>query len=165
MTRFALLALILFLALPAFAGSRGVEVAFLDATTGTRSKASLRLAELLVMDMRSLYLDDRYAEIFPWSEKDLKLHVIKPSEAGLTFDSLLNTKDSKKISALLLKKETQDGLIVFFHDPKNGFARLKLFDSEGKECLLLRLPFEGKDSAMPSSLLKHHRRGALTSIG
>jgi hypothetical protein len=56
-------------------------------------------------------------------------------------------------------------LIVFFHDPKNGFARLKVYDSEGKECLLLRLPLERSKFTMPTSLLKHHRRGALTSIG
>lgn len=160
-------ALLLFLCLsiPVFAGSRGVELAFFDATTGTRSKASLRLGELIEKDIRSLYLDNRFADLFPWSENDLKLAVIKPGESGIKFDALLNTKDAKKISALLLKKKTQDGLIVFFHDAKGGYARLKLYDWEGKECLLLRLPLEGKKSAMPSSLLKHHRRGALTSIG
>ena len=159
------LAILLSLSIPTWAGSRGLEIAFLDATTGKRSNASVRLGELLEKDIRSIFLDDRYADLFPWNEKDLKLAVIKPSEGGIKFDSLLNTKDSKKISAILLKKQTQDGLIVFFHDAKGGFARLKLFDSEGKECLLLRLPLEGKKSAMPSSLLKHHRRGALTSIG
>ena len=165
MIRIALVALFLSLVIPAQAGSRGVELSFLDATTGERSKASLRLAELLVMDMRQLYLDDRYAELFPWSEKELRLQVLKSQTSGLTFDRLLNTKDTKKIPALLQKNKTVDGLIVFFHDPKNGYARLKLYDSQGQECLLLRLPLEGKKSAMPSSLLKHHRRGALTSIG
>ena len=163
MKKFLLLFLVL--AFPVWAGSRGVELAFLDATTGERSKASLRLAELLEKDIRSLYLDPRFDSLFPWSEDDLKLAILKQGEGGIKFDALLNTTDNKKISALLLKKRTQDGLIVFFHDTKGGYARLKLYDSEGQECLLLRLPLEGPKSAMPSSLLKHHRRGALTSIG
>jgi len=163
MKKFLLLYLIL--VIPAWAGSRGVELAFLDATTGKRSKASLRLAELFEKDIRSVYLDPNYATLFPWSEDDLKLAIVKKGEGGIKFDALLNTKDSKKISTLLLKKKTQDGLIVFFHDAKGGYARLKLYDWEGRECLLLRLPLEGSKSAMPSSLLKHHRRGALVSLG
>ena len=47
------------------AGSRGVDLAFIDATTGTRSKASLRLAELLEKDMRELYVSPKVATLFP----------------------------------------------------------------------------------------------------
>lgn len=147
------------------AGSRGVDLAFLDATTGTRSKASLRLAELLEKDMRSVFLDAKYADLFPWSEDELKLKNLTGQKSGLTFDRLLNSKDTKKIRTILEKSKTQDGLIVFFHDAQNGFARLKLYDSEGNECLLLRLPLEGIESAMPASLLKHHRRGAVVALG
>lgn len=155
----------LLIPIQAWAGSRGLDIAFLDATTGTRSKASLRLAELLEKDMRSLFLDAKYAELFPWSEDKLKLEILTSKTTGLTFDRLLNTKDTGKITAALEKSKTQDGLIVFFHDAQNGFARLKLYDSEGKECLLLRLPLEGIESAMPASLLKQHRRGAVTALG
>ena len=59
----------------------------------------------------------------------------------------INTKDSIT-SDTAPKNKTADSLIGFFHGPTNGFDRLKLYDS-----------------AMPSSLLKHHLRGALTSIG
>lgn len=160
-----LLILSLILPVQSWAGSRGLDIAFLDVTTGTRSKASLRLAELLEQDMRALFLDAKYAGLFPWSEDELKLENLTDKKTGLSFDRLLNTKDAKKISSALEKSKTQDGLIVFFHDAQNGFARLKLYDSEGKECLLLRLPLEGIKSAMPSSLLKQHRRGAIAAIG
>ena len=160
-------ALVLSLLLPAslWAGSRGVELAFLDATSGTRSKASLRLAELLEKDMRALYLDPQIATVFPWNEQELKLKIIPSKDSGITFDRLLNTKDVNKIQALFEKLENPDGLIVFFHDAESGFARLKLYSWDGKEAILLRLPLEGKDSAMPDSLLKGHRHGALVALG
>ena len=142
-----------------------MNLAFLDATTGTRSKASLRLAELLEKDMRTLYVDEAISSAFPWSEQDLKLTVLKPKDAGITFDSLLNTKDAKKLPALFEKMGNLDGLIVFFHDAKSGFARLKLYNWDGKEVLLIRLPLEGKDSPMPASLIKTHRQGALIALG
>lgn len=61
----------------------------------------------------------------------------------------INTKDSITCGAAP-KNKTVDGLIGFFHDPTNGFARLKLYDSGGKECLLLRLPL--KDQTPPCHL-------------
>lgn len=147
------------------AGSRGVDLAFIDATTGTRSKASLRLAELLEKDMRELYISPKVATLFPWSEFELKLTVPKTKTSGMNFDRLLNTKGQKKISALFDSGKVQDGLIVFFHDKANGFARLKLYTWDGSEALLLRLPLEGKKSPMPNSLLKGTRHGALAAIG
>lgn len=145
------------------AGSRGVDLAFVDVTTGPRSPASLRLAELLIKDMKQLYISPQLINIFPWSEDDLKLRNLKST--GLNFDRLLNTKDAKKISALFEKNANPDGLIVFFHDEAHGFARIKLYNYDGKELLLVRLPLEGKKSPMPSSLLKQHRHGALLAIG
>ena len=147
------------------AGSRGVSLAFLDATSGTRSKASLRLAELLEKDMRSLYLDPALAAVFPWSEQNLELKAFDSKKRGITFDRLLNTQNGKQIKAFFESPESVDGLIVFFHDAENDFVRLKLYSWEGKEVLLLRLPLEGKDSAMSDSLMKGHRRGALIAIG
>ncbi len=147
------------------AGSRGVSLAFLDATEGTRSKASLRLAELMEKDMRALYLDPELASAFPWSEQDLKLQILSPKKTGISFDRLLNTKDGQKISSLFHQSDAPDGLIVFTHDPKGRFARLKLYSWDGTEALLIRIPLEGKDSAMPDSILKNHRRGALIAIG
>lgn len=147
------------------AGSRGVDLAFIDATTGTRSKASLRLAELLEKDMRELYVSPKFASLFPWSEPELKLTVLKTKTSGMNFDRLLNTKDQGKIKALFDSGKVQDGLIVFFHDEASGFARLKLYTSDGTEGLLLRLPLEGEKSAMAKSLLKGTRHGALAAIG
>ncbi|MGJ8695463.1 MAG: hypothetical protein ACSHYF_04045 [Verrucomicrobiaceae bacterium] len=165
--RLSILLLIISLLLPTSlsAGSRGVNLAFLDATTGTRSKASIRLAELLEKDMRALYVDAAIGNAFPWNEHNLKLTILKLKEADLSFDALLNTKDAKKLPTLFEKIENPDGLIVFFHDEKNGFARLKLYSWDGQEALLIRLPLEGPDSPMPASLLKTHRRGALIALG
>ena len=59
----------------------------------------------------------------------------------------INTKDSIT-SGTAPKNKNVDSLVGFFHGLTNGFDRLKLYDS-----------------AMPSSPLKHHLRGALTSIG
>ena len=147
------------------AGSRGVALSFLDATTGERSQASLRLAELLEKDMRALYEDPNLASSFPWSEQDLKLKILDAGKTQISFDRLLNTKDGQKISALFNQPDATDALIVFYHDAAAGFARLKLYNWDGKELLLLRLPLEGEDSAMASSLMKTHRRGALIALG
>ncbi|MGJ8725815.1 MAG: hypothetical protein ACSHYB_14750 [Roseibacillus sp.] len=163
--RFWLFALLILLPTSLWAGSRGVSLAFLDATTGERSKASLRLAELLEKDMRSLYLDPQLAEAFPWSEQDLELQVLKSDAVQISFDRLLNTKGEKQMSALFEKMGNPDGLVVFFHDAEGGYARLKLYSWDGTEALLIRLPLEGKESAMPDSLLKWHRRGALIAMG
>ena len=153
------------LAMTGLAGSRGLEIAFLDATPSHSTKEGKRLTELLVMDMKKLYASEKHAELFPWSENDVSLKVLTLATSGLTFDRLLNTKDSKKITSLLQKIRAQDGLVVFYYDRANGHSRLKLYDSEGNECLLLRLPLEGKKSAMKYSLMKHIRRGALASVG
>lgn len=159
------LALLLLLINPLSAGSRGVKLTFLDATTGARSKASLRLVELLEKDMRGLYVAPELDAVFPWNDLDLELKALDSKKAGISFDRLLNTKDEKKIQAFFDSPDSTDGLIVFFHDAENGFVRLKLYCWDIGEVLLMRLPLEGKDSAMPGSLMKGHRRGALIAIG
>ena len=148
-----------------FAGSRGLDIAFLDATPSNTTKEGKRLAELLVMDMKKLYTGDQIGKLFPWSENEIVLKAFNSSNSGLSFDRLLNTKHSKKIGPFLQKHRVQDGLIVFYYDRANGHARLKLYDSSGKELLLLRLPLEGKNSAMKYSLMKGHRMGLLAAIG
>ena len=147
------------------AGSRGLDIAFLDATSSNATPEGKRLAELLVMDMKKLYASRKHAELFPWSEDKIVVKPFTAANAGMSFDRLLNTKDGKKIVPFLDKHRVQDGLIVFYYDRANGFARLKLYDPDGKECLLLRLPLEGKSSAMKYSLMKGHRHGALAAIG
>ena len=140
------------------AGSRGVSLAFLDATTEKNSKAGLRLAELLEKDMRQLYLDPQMSNVFPWNEQNLKLQVLKAENVGVSFDRLLNTKDEKGIQGLFEGADHPDGLVVLFHDLEHGFARLKLYSQDGKEVLLLRLPLAGKDSPMRDSLMKGRRQ-------
>lgn len=147
------------------AGSRGVDLAFVDVTTGPRSAASLRLAELLIKDMNRLYVSEELINVFPWNEDNLRLQNLESAATGMGFDHLLNTKDTKKIPSVFEKFKIQDGLIVFFHDEANGYARIKLYNYDGKELLLLRLPLEGKESPMPASLLKGHREGALIAVG
>ena len=162
-----LTALLLLAVLPitCSAGSRGLDIAFLDATSNNTTPEGKRLAELLVMDMKKLYGGDQVGKLFPWSENYVELKLIDPKAYTIKFDRLLNTKDQKKIAPLLAKNRVSDGLVVFYYDRKNSQARLKLYDSNGTELLLLRLPLEGKNSAMKHSLLKGHRIGALAAIG
>ena len=145
------------------AGSRGLDIAFLDATPSNTTKEGKRLAELLVMDMKKLYASEDYAGLFPWSESDIAVKAL--GVTAVKFDRLLNTKNPEAIETLLKKNRVSDGLVVFYYDRANGFARLKLYDSDGTELLLLRLPLEGKNSAMKYSLMKWHRRGALVAVG
>lgn len=148
-----------------FGGSRGVSLAFLDATTGSRSPASLRLAELLVSDMKALYSDPQLASAFPWSEPELDLQVGPSQAQKITFDRLLNPDNPQAISAYFERPGSPDGLVVYFHDSQGGYVRFKLYSWDGQEVILLRLPLEGKGSAMPGSLLRGHRRGALIALG
>ncbi|MFK7911668.1 MAG: hypothetical protein AB8F34_13855 [Akkermansiaceae bacterium] len=162
-----LLPLLLLMLLPvaSLAGSRGLDIAFLDATPSNTTKEGKRLAELLVMDMKKLYSGDQIGKLFSWSENKISVKAFSASNSGLSFDRLLNTKDAKKIDPLLAKHRVSDGLVVFYYDRANGHARLKLYGSQGEELLLLRLPLEGKNSAMKYSLMKGNRIGALAAIG
>ncbi|MBK1853980.1 hypothetical protein JO972_03345 [Verrucomicrobiaceae bacterium 5K15] len=165
MKKLATLFLLALLPMTSLAGSRGVELAFVDASPPHTTPEGKRLAELLVMDMKALYTGNLVGGLFPWSENTLDLKVVDPRAYGISFDRLLNTKDAKKIGPILEKNRVFDGMIVFYYDRANGYARLKLYDNDGSELLLLRLPLEGKSSAMKYSLMKGHRRGALTAIG
>lgn len=165
MKKLTTLLLVTLMPLVAIAGSRGLEIAFVDATPANNTPEGKRLAELLVMDMKKLYASPKHAELFPWSEDDIVIKTANAAQVGLKFDRLLNTRDHAKIKLFQEKWRVQDGVVVFYYDRANGFARIKLYDSEGAECLLLRLPLEGKRSAMKHSLMKHIRRGALAAVG
>lgn len=167
MNRFLAVCVLLFALLPvgASAGSRGVSIAFVDVTKGERTKEGLRLAELLEADIRKLYGSETRSEVLPWSESDVSLTVLKKSAFASPFDRLLNGAKAKEIRSNLQRSEAWDGLVVYAYDRAHGYARLKLFDSNGEECLLIRLPLEGKGSAMKHSVLRHTRHGALIAIG
>lgn len=158
---------VLFALLPmlATAGSRGLEIAFVDATVGERTQEGLRLAELFEKDMRSLYVSEKHAEVFPWNEAHLDLTVLRKAQLQVAWDRLLNGATAQGIQNLLLQYEAQDGLLVYCYDRKHRFARLKLYDASGKECLLIRLPLEAKGSAMQHSASRHTRHGALIALG
>ena len=165
MKKLTLLLFLTLLPIVGLAGSRGLNIAFVDATPSNTTKEGKRLAELLVMDMKKLYASDTHRELFPWSENKIVVKLANATQVGLSFDRLLNTKDHKKIEIFQEKNRVQDGVVVFYYDRANGFARLKLYDTNGKELLLLRLPLEDKNSAMKHSLMKGHRTGALAAIG
>ncbi|BDS07848.1 hypothetical protein NT6N_28880 [Oceaniferula spumae] len=165
MKKLTLLLLLCCLPLAARAGSRGLDIAFIDATPAHTTAEGKRLAELLVMDMKKLYSGDQVGKLFPWSENTVDLKVLHAEPLGLSFDNLINIKNPKKIGLMLAKNRVSDGLIVFYYDRTNGVARLKLFDGNGFELLLLRLPLEGKNSAMKYSILKGNRLGALAAVG
>ena len=165
MKKCVLLLLLAVLPSISFAGSRGLDIAFLDATPSNTTKKGKRLAELLVMDMKKLYAGDQIGKLFPWSENIITVKVASQKTFGVSFDRLLNTKNPKSIGEAIEKLKVSDGVIVFYYDRANGFARFKLYDSRGDECLLLRLPLEGKQSAMKHSLLKGNRLGVLAALG
>ncbi len=163
-----IITILLFLALlpmVSLAGSRGLNIAFVDATPSHTTAEGKRLAELLVMDMKALYTSDQVGKVFPWSENTAEIKVLQSQKVGLSFDRLINTKSPSKLQQVLEKNQILDGVIVFYYDRANGYARLKLFGSDGLEQLLVRLPLEGDSSAMKHSLLKRQRRGALSAIG
>lgn len=165
MKQLTLLILTVILPITGYAGSRGLDIAFMDATPSNTTKEGKRLAELLVIGMNQLYASEQHDGLFPWSENDIVIKQLAPKSLGMSFDRLLNTKDQKKIKPGLQKHRVSDGLIVFYYDRANGFARLKLYDTEGNELLLLRLPLEGENSPMKFSIMKGHRTGALAAIG
>ena len=94
-----------------------------------------------------------------------EIKILQAKAEGLSFDRLVNPKNPKVIESVLEKHRISDGLIVFYYDRANGYARLKLYDRDGKELILVRFPLEGTNSAMKYSILKGHRRGALSAIG
>lgn len=157
--------LITLLPMACLAGSRGVSIAFVDATSSHSSPEGKRLAELLVMDMKSLYSGDQVGSLFPWNENAAEVKVLNVQALGLSFDRLINTKSPSKIQSALVKNQISDGMVVFYYDRENGYARLKLFNGDGSELLLVRLLLEGESSAMKYSLMKGARRGALSAIG
>ena len=165
MKKFTVILLLALLPMISMAGSRGLSIAFVDATTSNTTKEGKRLAELLVMDMKELYTSKLVGEVFPWNENTADIKTLQAKAEGLSFDRLVNPKNPKAIENALEKHRVSDGLIVFYYDRANGYARLKLFGSDGSEQLLVRLPLEGKSSAMKHSLMKGHRRGALSAIG
>ena len=165
MKKFTIILLLALLPMISMAGSRGLNIAFVDATTSNTTKEGKRLAELLVMDMKALYTSNLVGEVFPWNENAAEIKILEAKAEGLSFDRLVNPKNPKAIENALEKHRVSDGLIVFYYDRANGYARLKLYDRDGKELILVRFPLEGTNSAMKYSILKGHRRGALSAIG
>ena len=165
MKKLIILLFITLLPIVGMAGSRGVSFTFVDASPSNDTAEGKRLAELLVMDMKDLYTGEQVGTLFPWNENTAEIKVMNTQQLGLSFDRLINVKSPEKVQGALEKAQISDGLIVFYYDRANGYARLKLFGSDGSEQLLVRLPLEGKSSAMKHSLMKGHRRGVLSAIG
>lgn len=145
------------------AGDRGCRIGIVDVSTGTPTKASKRLFELLVMDATQLYTKDK-GYTFGWSEDGSKVIPVKATELKGVFTPMIITKDKKSLVKLMEKKELWEGIIVFEYDHKAMKARLKLFDPDGTELGLIKLPLE-KSGAMKHSLFKHVRRSSLTALG
>ena len=160
--RWVLLSLIL-LTSSLYAGSRPVSIGLVDATTGERSKEDKRLFELFVKDALEIFRSGKIYNAFPWEDGGTVTALPANSVSGL-FQKMLITDKGAELKALASKHKLQDGLIVYEYDQQGKQARLKLFDSDGNERLLLRLKL-AKTGAMKNSIYKETRRGAVIALG
>ena len=144
------------------AGSRPVAIGLVDATTGERTKEDKRLFELFVKDATEIFRSEKIYP-FPW-EPNGTVQTLPPRSVEGLFQKMLITDKNKQLAALALKHEVQDGIIVYEYDKAGKQARLKLFDAQGKERLLIRLKLAQK-GAMKNSIYKATRRGAVIALG
>lgn len=150
-----------FLASSALGGARPLDgILITNATPGDEPAISKRLYELLQKDIVFIFDQDRKFE-FAW-ESGTKLTDV-PCPDGV-FKPMIIVEDPKAIAAMCKKAESHDGLIVYEYDAKGRVARLKYFDYEGKERILIRLPLEA-DGPMKDSIFRHTRRAAIVAIG
>ena len=151
----------LLLAVTTHAGDRNLSnFGATNATPGDEPAISQRLFELLVKDAETVLMGENDHE-FAWNAGGSVKQV--PCPAGL-FKSMIIPSSEQAITALVGKHEVGDGLLVYEYDAKQKKARLKLFDSNGRERILVKLPLE-TDGPMKDSLLRDTRRKVMVAIG
>jgi hypothetical protein len=156
----SLLCLVTFLP-SAHGGARDLDkIVITNATSGEEPAISKRLYELLMKDI-VFVLEQAEKYEFEW-DSGVKLTSVDCPKG--VFEPMIIAKNSKAIVAMIEKAKAWDGLIVYEYDAKGGSARLKLFDSEGREKLLIRLPLD-RDGPMKGSILRGTRRAAIVAVG
>ncbi len=146
-----------------FAGDRGCSIGIVDISTGEPTKASKRLFELLQIDAKKIYTAGKEYQ-FGWRTDESMVHTVNPASVKGLFKPMILCSDQKALGRILEQKKLWEGLIVFEYDHKTHHARFKLFDRDGTELALIKLPVE-RDGAMKHSLFKHVRSATLTALG
>lgn len=138
-----------FLSTFAFGGARPSKFYLVNVSEQPMNKEGKRLFELIQKDIAELYNDDKYE--FAWESDGTTITTVKPTVLSGVFNRMIITKDKKKLDQVLEDLRASDGLIVFEYDLKGKYARLKHFDYQGKESMLIRLPLnEGGAITYPS---------------
>ena len=145
------------------AGDRGCVIGIVDISRGEPTKASKRLFELLQMDVKEIYTKGPKYK-FGWNNDGSVITTVKSAALKGIFQPMIITDKKATLVKVIEQHKLYDGLIVFEYDHKSMHARLKLFDNDGTELALIKLPLE-KDGAMKHSLFKHVRRASLSAIG
>ena len=101
---------------------------------------------------------------FGWNTSESKVTTMHSEPFKALFKPMILSTNKETLGKILRKNELWEGLIVFEYDHKAMKARFKLFDIEGNELALIKLPLE-PDGAMKHSLFKHVRKAALTALG
>jgi hypothetical protein len=145
------------------AGDRGCVIGISDITRSQPTKESKRLFELLQMDVVELFTKTPDHK-FTWRQDGSKITTVKSNFLHGVFQPMIITNKKAGLVKVIEQQKLSDGLIVFEYDHQSMHARLKLFDRDGSELALIKLPLE-KDGAMKHSLFKHVRRASLTALG
>jgi len=146
-----------------YAGDRGCRIGIVDISTGEPTKASKRLFELLQMDIKEVYTKGE-SHRFGWNTGESETLTVSPAKLKGLFKPMILCSNKKALGKIIDDHKLWEGLIVFEYDHKTLNARFKLFDRDGQELILIKLPVE-KSGAMKHSILKHIRRSTLTTIG
>jgi hypothetical protein len=144
------------------AGDRGCKIGIVDISQGAPTKESKRLFELLEMDAREIYTKGVDHE-FAWRKDESVIKKLEPGVLGV-FEPMIIVKNQESLAKVIQEEKLSDGLIVFEYDRGAMQARLKLFDYDGTELALIKLPLE-KDGAMKDSLFKHVRHASIVALG
>lgn len=155
------LLILLALALHLTAGSRHLDqIGITNATQGEEPEISKRLYELLIADTKIVLIQSS-AFGFNW-EPGIKLTQL-PSTAK-TFAPLITPKNKKIVAELIDKHKIYDGLIVYQYDQKQKVVRLKLYNYDGAELILIKIPIE-TEGPMKDSIYRVTRRATMVAIG
>jgi hypothetical protein len=131
-----------------------------NATRGDEPVISKRLFELFVKDAEHVLME-KNEHGFGWRDGGTVKLVSCPD--GL-FKPMIIPSNKRAVANLIGKHKISDGLLVYEYGAGLKKARLKLFDSNGGERILIKLPLE-PDGPMKDSLLRDTRRKAMVAIG
>lgn len=147
----------------AHAGDRGIDIGICNITQGKQSKTCLRLFELLQKEIKELYSKGHNGD-YAWSAEEFTPKNISPSKLKHLFKPMILLQDRKAFVKAYEKAGVSDGIIIYEYDNTNKNLRLKLFDYNGKELALIKVPLE-KDGSMKDSVYKAKRRGIIHALG